>query len=54
MCAGYELSSAHPTAKHLEDIAAYPQVRDAAKLTGVYSPSHFLIKVKMTRVQLFN
>ncbi|XP_071532252.1 uncharacterized protein Slob isoform X3 [Panulirus ornatus] len=26
MCAGYELSSAHPTAKHLEDIATYPQV----------------------------
>ncbi|KAK7082698.1 hypothetical protein SK128_009798 [Halocaridina rubra] len=26
MCAGYELSAAHPTAKHLEDIAAYPQV----------------------------
>ncbi|XP_063874493.1 slowpoke-binding protein-like isoform X10 [Scylla paramamosain] len=26
MCAGYELSSAHPTAKHLEDISSYPQV----------------------------
>ncbi|XP_045102591.1 slowpoke-binding protein-like [Portunus trituberculatus] len=26
MCAGYELSSAHPTAKHLEDISTYPQV----------------------------
>ncbi|XP_066975731.1 slowpoke-binding protein [Macrobrachium rosenbergii] len=26
MCAGYELSAAHPTAKHYEDIATYPQV----------------------------
>lgn len=26
MCAGYELSAAHPTPKHLDDIAAYPQV----------------------------
>ncbi|XP_068201353.1 slowpoke-binding protein isoform X3 [Palaemon carinicauda] len=26
MCAGYELSAAHPTAKHYEDIASYPQV----------------------------
>ncbi|XP_076060361.1 uncharacterized protein LOC143036681 isoform X4 [Oratosquilla oratoria] len=26
MCAGYELSAAHPTLKHLEDIAGYPQV----------------------------
>ncbi|KAK3865179.1 hypothetical protein Pcinc_029196 [Petrolisthes cinctipes] len=26
MCAGYELSSAHPTPKHLEDISSYPQV----------------------------
>lgn len=26
MCAGYELSAAHPTPKHLDDIASYPQV----------------------------
>ena len=26
MCSGYELSVAHPTAKHLEDISDYPQV----------------------------
>ncbi|ROT83765.1 Slowpoke-binding protein, partial [Penaeus vannamei] len=26
MCAGYELSAAHPTPKHLDDIAGYPQV----------------------------
>nr|XP_053636211.1 slowpoke-binding protein-like isoform X4 [Cherax quadricarinatus] len=26
MCAGYELSSAHPTPKHLEDLSTYPQV----------------------------
>ncbi|XP_042871247.1 slowpoke-binding protein-like [Penaeus japonicus] len=26
MCAGYELSAAHPTPKHMDDIAGYPQV----------------------------
>lgn len=36
MCAGYELSAAHPTPKHLDDIAGYPQVQLCA-ITAILS-----------------